>query len=256
MAHPRADQQAVPVGSGVHVAVYVSAGTSCSEVVSEPCMPSNADSLGSALVATMAMDPAGAATTSPIRLAMAGSTGPNQPSLMASSLDSTQARSPRTSRQMARRSAAAPRRAYRCLARGSPPSRASPDRSSGVASTSNLSSGPMSTMPWSAVTYRNVPEGSALASCSASLSTWASWLYQASEPTPNTCPVLSRSPWYTVTNARPFSQMAVAACAARAPMLSAGQKSAPRMVATVRPVPRNEPWATCTAAMPAAAARS
>ena len=236
--------------------VYVSAGTSCSDAVSEPCMPNSADSRGSALVATMARDPAGAATTSPIRSAMAASTGPNQPSLTASSLDSTQARSPSTSRQVARRSAAAPRRAYRCLARGSPPSRASPDRSSGWASRSNLSSGPTSTMPWSAVTYRQVPEGSAPASCSASLSTWASWLYQASEPTPNTCPVLSRSPWYTVTSVRPFSRSAVAACAASAPMLSAGRKSAPRMVATVRPVPRNAPCATCTAAMPAAVARS
>src|SRR5690348_14878293 len=110
---PRRDQQAVPAGALAHAAVYMSAGTSCSDGVSEPCMPVSADSRGSALVATMARDPAGAATTSPIRLVIAASTGPNQPSLIASSLDSTQARSPSASRQAASRSAAAPRRAYR-----------------------------------------------------------------------------------------------------------------------------------------------
>src|SRR4029077_14821123 len=89
-----ADRHRVPADSLAHAAMYSSAGTSCSDGVSEPCMPVSADSRGSALVATMARDPAGAATTSPIRLVIAASTGPNQPSLIASSLDSTQARSP------------------------------------------------------------------------------------------------------------------------------------------------------------------
>src|SRR5205814_10723181 len=51
---PRRDQQAVPAGALAHAAVYISAGTSCSDGVSEPCMPVSADSRGSALVATMA----------------------------------------------------------------------------------------------------------------------------------------------------------------------------------------------------------
>src|SRR5262249_33758375 len=93
-----ADQRVVPAGGLVHAPAYMSAGTSASDGVSEPCIPVSADSRGSALVATMASDPAGAATTSPIRLAMVTSTGPNQPSLIASSLDITQARSPSTSR--------------------------------------------------------------------------------------------------------------------------------------------------------------
>src|SRR5207245_7117590 len=96
------DQHRIPVGSPAHAAVYSNAGTSCSDGVSEPCMPVSADSRGSALVDTMARDPAGAATTSPILLVIAASTGPNQPSLLASSLDLTQARSPRVARQPAR----------------------------------------------------------------------------------------------------------------------------------------------------------
>src|SRR5580704_16028405 len=100
------DQEAARAGH--QRTLELSAGTSWSAAVSEPCMPTSADSRGSVLVATMASDPTGAATTSPIRSARLGSTGPNQPSLIASSLDITQARSARTSRQVARTSPAAP----------------------------------------------------------------------------------------------------------------------------------------------------
>ena len=51
-------------------------------------------------------------------------TGANQPSLTASSRDSTQARSPSTSRQVARTSSAAPGCAYTCRSLASPPSSA------------------------------------------------------------------------------------------------------------------------------------
>jgi len=71
-------------------------------------MPIRALSFGSACEAMIAALPAAAATTSPIRSVNAGSTGPNQPSLIASSRDITQARSPRISRQAASTSAAAP----------------------------------------------------------------------------------------------------------------------------------------------------
>ena len=77
-------------------------------MVIEPCMPISADSRGSALVATIAHGPAGAATTSPIRSAIRLATSPNQPSDIASSLDSTHALAPRTSRQAASTSGAAP----------------------------------------------------------------------------------------------------------------------------------------------------
>src|SRR5580658_424732 len=100
------DQEAARAGH--QRTLELSAGTSWSAAVSEPCMPTSADSRGSVLVATMASDPTGAATTSPIRSARLGSTGPNQPSLIASSLDMTQARSARISRQVARTSPAAP----------------------------------------------------------------------------------------------------------------------------------------------------
>ena len=70
-------------------------------------MPTRADSRGSVSVATMAQLPTGAATTSPMRAMLSGSTGPNQFSLIASSRETTQARLPRTSRQAARTSAAA-----------------------------------------------------------------------------------------------------------------------------------------------------
>ena len=56
-----------------------SSGTSWSAEVSEPCMPISEDSRRSALLAMIANGPAGAATTSPIRPASAGFTGPNQP---------------------------------------------------------------------------------------------------------------------------------------------------------------------------------
>ena len=59
-------------------------------------------------VATIANGPTGAATTSPIRGASGLAIGPNQPAAIASSLGSTQARSPRTSAQAAATSAAAP----------------------------------------------------------------------------------------------------------------------------------------------------
>ena len=52
-------------------------------------------------MATTAKLPAAATTTSPIRSTMRASTGPNHPSLIASSLGSTHARSPSTSRQVA-----------------------------------------------------------------------------------------------------------------------------------------------------------
>jgi hypothetical protein len=71
-------------------------------------MPARADSRGSALDAMTAVLPAQAATTSPIRLARPASTGPNQPSEMASSRLTTQADGPRTSRQVPSTSAAAP----------------------------------------------------------------------------------------------------------------------------------------------------
>src|ERR1039458_4980656 len=59
-----ADEKAAGVR---HAARNTSEGTSCSCEVSEPCMPSSADSRGSVFMATRASDPAGAATTSPIR---------------------------------------------------------------------------------------------------------------------------------------------------------------------------------------------
>jgi len=75
-------------------------------------MPTSEDSSGSALVATSAQLPVQAATTSPMRPAMASLTatpgGPNQPSLIASARDATHARSPSTSRQVASTSSAAP----------------------------------------------------------------------------------------------------------------------------------------------------
>ena len=164
-------------------------------------MPNREDCSGSALEAMTAEVPEQAATTSPIRDAIASSItpgGPNQPSLTASSRDATQACSPSTSRQVARTSAAAPGAVYTCRARGSPPSSATPSRSTAAgpsASTSILSSGPTLTMPWSAVTYSAVPDGRAEASCSTSRFTCESWNSQAWEDTPYTCPVESRSPW-------------------------------------------------------------
>src|SRR5262249_20338584 len=149
-----------------------SRGTSWSADVSDPCMPISEDSSGSALVATIANGPTGAATTSPIRAASASGTGPNQPASMARALGSTQARSPMISAQAAATSAAAPGAAYTCLALGSPPSSATPSRSAGSASTSMRSSGPTSTMPWSAVTYSGVPAGRGARGCPGRLSPW------------------------------------------------------------------------------------
>ena len=122
-------------------------------------MPSREDSSGSSLEQMTAQVPAQAATTSPIRAAMASLTGaPNKPSLMASSRDITQARSPSTSRQVASTSSAAPGLVYTCLARGSPPSSATPSRSGEPSASASIrSSGPTFTMPWSAVTYSTEP---------------------------------------------------------------------------------------------------
>src|SRR5262252_1321645 len=71
-------------------------------------MPISADSRGSAFVATIAVGPLGAATTSPIRAENSASTGPNHPSAIAWSRATTHARSPRASRHAASTSRAAP----------------------------------------------------------------------------------------------------------------------------------------------------
>ena len=121
-------------------------------------MPSREDSSGSSLEQMIAHVPAHAATTSPMRAYIASLTGPNRPSLTASSRDITQARSPSTSRQVASTSSAAPGLAYTCLARGSPPSSATPSRSGEPSASASIrSSGPTFTMPWSAVTYSTEP---------------------------------------------------------------------------------------------------
>ena len=125
-------------------------------------MPSREDSSGSSFEQMTAHVPAHAATTSPMRAAMASltgvPTGPNRPSLMASSRDMTQARSPSASRQVASTSSAAPGLVYTCLTRASPPSSATPSRSGEPSASASIrSSGPTFTMPWSAVTYITEP---------------------------------------------------------------------------------------------------
>src|SRR6266566_7461008 len=67
-----------------HDAGSNSNGTSWSAEVSEPCMPTREDTSTSDWLAITAAGPAGATTTSPIRPASQGSTGPNQPAPTAS----------------------------------------------------------------------------------------------------------------------------------------------------------------------------
>ena len=197
----RADQRAERRG---HECGKASAGTSCSDEVSEPCMPTSADSRArpwwrrwrrAGRRRHHVPDPAGQRLVRRAEPAVLDGLVPgHHPGALAEDL-------PPGGEHVGRGAG----RAYRCLARGSPPSSA-PARAQ-LRDRVDVDPVIRADVHHAVIgghVEACVPMGSAPAICSASLSTCASWYYQASEPTPNTCPVASRSPWYTVDNARPF----------------------------------------------------
>ena len=139
-----------------------------------------------------------------------GSTGPNQPSAIASSLETTQARWPSTSRQAASTSTAAPGTVYTCLARGSPPSSATPSRSPGTVSASTRSS---ARHVHHAVIGRHVQRGvprQRARQLLGQLVDVPELVPPGIRGHPHSCPVASSSPWYTIVQ-RPVRPPSAAA---------------------------------------------